>query len=262
MKVKFPHFCGQWESLVCCCSRCWVTPSETTSSPGTDKSRITTALSLTSVSVFRNSPSRLPPGNIAIPQYLHACSCKENFAKMNQYLSIFQLILSGVYTLNVYTYNYNFRGMFSWPWKSKEQKLNWIENFSIQFKMKCNFLWLKYHVKFKFVYNIGSKMGTSFLQWKGHFFHSCIQTWKHFKTDFVIIYELCRTKDVDWMPFFSQRLVDDFASHLRLYRRAREHANVPPTDGKTYSSPKKNILKWKFQTVNTFWSSFDNQPKF
>ncbi|XP_078321983.1 sorting nexin-13-like isoform X2 [Crassostrea virginica] len=39
-----------------------------------------------------------------------------------------------------------------------------------------------------------------------------------------------RTKDVDWMPFFSQRLVDDFASHLRLYRRAREHANVPPTD--------------------------------
>ena len=86
-------------------------------------------------------------------------------------------------------------------------------------------------------------MGTSFLQWKGHFFHSCIQTWKHFKTDFVIIYELCRTKDVDWMPFFSQRLVDDFASHLRLYRRAREHANVPPTDGKTYLSSKYSTTK-------------------
>ncbi|XP_061179851.1 sorting nexin-13-like isoform X2 [Saccostrea echinata] len=39
-----------------------------------------------------------------------------------------------------------------------------------------------------------------------------------------------RTKDVDWMPFFSQRLVDDFASHLRLYRRAREQASVPQTD--------------------------------
>lgn len=39
-----------------------------------------------------------------------------------------------------------------------------------------------------------------------------------------------RTKDVDWMPFFSQRLVDDFASHLRLYRRARENATEPPTD--------------------------------
>lgn len=51
--------------------------------------------------------------------------------------------------------------------------------------------------------------------------------------EFVIChFDVCRTKDVDWMPFFSQRLVDDFASHLRLYRRARENATVPPTDGK------------------------------
>ncbi|XP_056008392.1 sorting nexin-13-like isoform X2 [Ostrea edulis] len=50
-----------------------------------------------------------------------------------------------------------------------------------------------------------------------------------------------RTKDVDWMPFFSQRLVDDFASHLRLYRRAREHAAVPQTD-ETYAERVKSAF--------------------
>ncbi|KAK3086098.1 hypothetical protein FSP39_013557 [Pinctada imbricata] len=39
-----------------------------------------------------------------------------------------------------------------------------------------------------------------------------------------------RSKDVDWMPYFTQRLVDDFASHIRLYRRARDNVKVPPTD--------------------------------
>ena len=34
------------------------------------------------------------------------------------------------------------------------------------------------------------------------------------------------------MPYFTQRLVDDFASHLRLYRRARDKVKVPPNDGK------------------------------
>lgn len=31
-----------------------------------------------------------------------------------------------------------------------------------------------------------------------------------------------RSKEVDWVPFFTQRLVDDFATHLRLYRAAQE----------------------------------------
>ncbi|KAK3588903.1 hypothetical protein CHS0354_007052 [Potamilus streckersoni] len=32
-----------------------------------------------------------------------------------------------------------------------------------------------------------------------------------------------RTKEIDWMPYFTQRLVDDFASHIRLYRHAAQN---------------------------------------
>lgn len=39
-----------------------------------------------------------------------------------------------------------------------------------------------------------------------------------------------RSKDVDWMPYFTQRLVDDFASHIRLYRRARERVKISHRD--------------------------------
>ncbi|BFY98550.1 hypothetical protein BsWGS_01590 [Bradybaena similaris] len=38
----------------------------------------------------------------------------------------------------------------------------------------------------------------------------------------VIITFSNRSKEIDWMPYFTQKLVDDFASHIRLYRRAAE----------------------------------------
>ncbi|GFR95029.1 sorting nexin-13 [Elysia marginata] len=38
----------------------------------------------------------------------------------------------------------------------------------------------------------------------------------------VVITFSSRSKDVNWMPYFTQRLVDDFASHIRLYKRASE----------------------------------------
>jgi sorting nexin-13 len=31
---------------------------------------------------------------------------------------------------------------------------------------------------------------------------------------------ICRIKEVDWIPFLTTQLVDDAASHLRLYRTA------------------------------------------
>lgn len=34
------------------------------------------------------------------------------------------------------------------------------------------------------------------------------------------------------MPYFTQRLVDDFASHIRLYRRAAERTSSAPNEGK------------------------------
>ncbi|CAL1526462.1 unnamed protein product [Lymnaea stagnalis] len=42
----------------------------------------------------------------------------------------------------------------------------------------------------------------------------------------VIITFSNRSKEIDWMPYFTQRLVDDFASHIRLYRRAAEKTTV------------------------------------
>ncbi|XP_052813316.1 sorting nexin-13-like isoform X2 [Mya arenaria] len=35
-----------------------------------------------------------------------------------------------------------------------------------------------------------------------------------------------RSKDVDWMPYFTQRMVDDFASHIRLYMQALDKSKV------------------------------------
>ncbi|KAL8566062.1 hypothetical protein ACOMHN_012847 [Nucella lapillus] len=45
-----------------------------------------------------------------------------------------------------------------------------------------------------------------------------VDIWQCFQK--VVITFASRSKDVDWMPYFTQRLVDDFASHIRLYRRA------------------------------------------
>ncbi|KAK3799540.1 hypothetical protein RRG08_052724 [Elysia crispata] len=39
-----------------------------------------------------------------------------------------------------------------------------------------------------------------------------------------------RSKDVNWMPYFTQRLVDDFASHIRLYKRASERVVQTKTE--------------------------------
>ncbi|XP_025093376.1 sorting nexin-13-like isoform X1 [Pomacea canaliculata] len=46
----------------------------------------------------------------------------------------------------------------------------------------------------------------------------------------VVITFASRSKEVDWMPYFTQRLVDDFASHIRLYRRASEKAKSSRND--------------------------------
>lgn len=36
---------------------------------------------------------------------------------------------------------------------------------------------------------------------------------------------LFRSKEVDWQPYFTTRLVDDFATHLRVFRKAQERLN-------------------------------------
>ena len=35
-----------------------------------------------------------------------------------------------------------------------------------------------------------------------------------------MLYCHCRSKTVEWLPFCTQRVVDDFVSHLRIFRKA------------------------------------------
>ncbi|KAJ8917534.1 hypothetical protein NQ315_005583 [Exocentrus adspersus] len=71
-----------------------------------------------------------------------------------------------------------------------------------------------------------------------------------------------RVKDVDWIPFLTQRLVDDAASHLRLYKQARtkmklqeaskEQRNSPQRDSR---SPKRNVHKRNKSETDINWYS-------
>ncbi|XP_076269181.1 sorting nexin-13-like isoform X2 [Rhynchophorus ferrugineus] len=70
-----------------------------------------------------------------------------------------------------------------------------------------------------------------------------------------------RVKEVDWIPFLTQRLVDDAATHLRLYKQARSKIkiqerskdvkNSPSKDAKM--SPRKNIHKRNKSETDVTW---------
>lgn len=70
---------------------------------------------------------------------------------------------------------------------------------------------------------------------------------------------MLRVKEVDWIPYMTQRLVDDAASHLRLYKQARakmkiqetvkEQRNSPSKD----KSPKKNVHKRNKSETDVSW---------
>ncbi|KAG5894046.1 hypothetical protein JTB14_037890 [Gonioctena quinquepunctata] len=71
-----------------------------------------------------------------------------------------------------------------------------------------------------------------------------------------------RVKEVDWIPYLTQRLVDDAASHLRLYKQARakmkllevarQQRNSPQRDK---TSPKRNIHKRNKSETDVGWYS-------
>lgn len=72
-----------------------------------------------------------------------------------------------------------------------------------------------------------------------------------------------RVKEVDWIPFLTTRLVDDAASHLRLFKQARiklvqddkykNSRNSPRRDQK--SSPKRSHKRYKSETDVSWYSS-------
>ncbi|XP_053348318.1 sorting nexin-13 isoform X1 [Clarias gariepinus] len=55
-----------------------------------------------------------------------------------------------------------------------------------------------------------------------------------------------RSKEVDWQPYFTTRLVDDFATHLRVFRKAQERLNERE-DPKQRESPEE-LLDAFFET--------------
>ncbi|RXN13290.1 sorting nexin-13 isoform X1 [Labeo rohita] len=54
-----------------------------------------------------------------------------------------------------------------------------------------------------------------------------------------------RSKEVDWQPYFTTRLVDDFATHLRVFRKAQERLNERE-DPKQRDAPEE-MLDWFFE---------------
>ena len=59
-----------------------------------------------------------------------------------------------------------------------------------------------------------------------------------------------RSKETDWVPFFTQRLVDDFATHLRLYRAAQEMV-IKKHDSLSQSSSQKDEIVHAFFDVES-----------
>ena len=44
-----------------------------------------------------------------------------------------------------------------------------------------------------------------------------------------------RSKDVEWVPFLTVKLVDDFAAHLKLFGLALEHCEKHKEEGNWFS---------------------------
>jgi hypothetical protein len=53
-------------------------------------------------------------------------------------------------------------------------------------------------------------------------------------------------KDVDWMPFLTTTLVDDAASHLRLYRQAKAKMKEEETTNDSPAKKSNQLLKHFF----------------
>ena len=54
--------------------------------------------------------------------------------------------------------------------------------------------------------------------------------WEYHKTNMIFFF---RAKEVDLVPYLTTRLVDDFASHIRLYRRALDKVALHQIDSKS-----------------------------
>lgn len=58
-----------------------------------------------------------------------------------------------------------------------------------------------------------------------------------------------RSKEVDWQPYFTTRLVDDFATHLRVFRKAQDRL----VDREDKQSMRVYIIICVACPLNGFW---------
>lgn len=72
-----------------------------------------------------------------------------------------------------------------------------------------------------------------------------------------------RVKEVDWIPYLTQRLVDDAATHLRLYKQARAKMKLQElakesckkSPSKELKSPRKGVHKRNKSEADVNWYS-------
>lgn len=65
---------------------------------------------------------------------------------------------------------------------------------------------------------------------------------------FFYIFSHFRVKEVDWIQYLTTKLVDDAASHLRLYRQARSRIKRPPASAPYNPSHSRQASGSKFDT--------------
>lgn len=63
-------------------------------------------------------------------------------------------------------------------------------------------------------------------------------------------------KEVDWIQYLTTKLVDDAASHLRLYRQARSRMKLPanPTAHHLSHSRQASGSKFDIKATTKVWS--------
>lgn len=66
----------------------------------------------------------------------------------------------------------------------------------------------------------------------------------------VLILSLFSAKDVDLTPYITTRLVDDFASHIRLYRRSLGKVIEHRKDGKSVTALVSQFIVQILRTVS------------
>lgn len=80
---------------------------------------------------------------------------------------------------------------------------------------------------------------------------------------YLLLFLFFRVKEIDWIPYLTQRLVDDVASHLRLFKQSRAKMKLQEitkesnkkSPSRDFKSPRKSIHKRNKSEADVNWYS-------